>query len=181
MSVADELGISCEEWAKLEEPIQAKLIKGQAKLMAMRDLTGHQVIEDDDRDIRKRTQVAFDSMMGRDANQCKDPPHEEKPADDMRVTVLGDVQGDTAVNWLHQQTQSIATDGGKVVTPPPEPKPVPVPQPKITPWYTRLAQFLIPLAVGAALTASGYWIFGPEAIDPTRYEMFAVPYEKPNP
>lgn len=166
MSVADEYGISEAEWQQLDETTQNKLISGQAKLLAYSQLLGQQILEQDDEDIRKRSRFVQDSILSRDTTQCKDMPYESEDSEDMRVTILGDINSEQALNSLLQTKKQVDISGevkaGK-------------PSKKI-PWWGRLLGTLGAVALGAGITYATARYFNQNEPQ-TAYDVTALPYQ----
>ena len=150
MSVLENYGISENEWDQLDDDLKRKLIAGQAKLTAQRQMLGNESLEDDERDIRKRTNAVTNSLLGQDANSCKDKPAELGSGEDVRISVFGDINGDKAVAMLSQNAESNEANETTVTNPPPK-------QPSF--WGDMLKQ-LLPLLVATGVGVGAAWYFG---------------------
>ena len=156
MSVLEDLGISADEWRVLEPTEQQRLIRGQAKLEANRQLISQAVIEDDDRDIRRRVKNVERDILGNDANVCVDNPLDEQEDRDMRVTILGDVNSEKALKFLRPGATAI-----------------------LSPLTMGLLA-LLAIALLGGLILLGIWLLNTNPSDPvsgTGYDITALPYQ----
>ncbi len=165
MSVLEELGMSDEEWRQIEPAEQQRLVNKMAKIQANKLLASQAMMEDDDRDIRRRVKSVEQNLLGQDANSCTDEPYTDESGEDVRITVLGDVNGNEAISMLSQKSD--ANVGNTVVE---------RPTPKRSPF-----RWMIPLAYiagGAAIAfgAASYFANKNQDYDPSRYDIAAVPY-----
>ena len=146
MSVRENFGLSEQEWLNLGSDLQERLTVGQARLSANQQLTAQAMLEDDDAEIRNRTRHVERSLLNQNANDCVDTPQDMPAgAEDVRITVLGDVNGNEAIEMLqqqHSQNQAIQ----------PQPQPMPQPQPN------SLKNAILPFLLGAAIAGPiGGW------------------------
>ena len=150
ISLIEDLGISEALWDQLPSEEQTRIIQGQARLIAAKDLMGMQMLEDDDRDIRRRTDTAQRTILGQDATSCGDEPIEPNEYDDMRTTVLGDMN--VTRNETATQQKNIIAD---------------------------VAKWAVPTLIAGGLGAAAMWYANrpdaPNVSNPNAYEIRALP------
>ena len=125
------------------------------------------MLEDDDRDIRRRTAAVNRSILGQDMNDCEDKPVDEVDSEDgMRITVLGDINGNEAIEMLsqqHQQMQHGGTPASGGATP--QPSPGPMPQQSAKTWKDAILPFILGAAIAGPI--GGWAGYSWQAIDNT--------------
>lgn len=158
----EDFGLSESEWDQLEDDQKSRLIQGQAKLSAQRQLEGNIMLSEDDENIRKRTARVQNSLLGQDTTDCVDTPDDEDMPSETRITVLGDYnQGDTAVQAKASNRVEVNEPAPPVQT---EPKPS---------WVRNA------ILTGAALVAGGGLTYvALKALD--RPDVTPVPITQPN-
>jgi hypothetical protein len=126
MSVRELAGLSKEEWESLDPSMKDKITAGQAKLSALQQTKTIEMLEDDQDDIRRRECHTFKSLFP-DA-QCDN-------GEEMRITVLGDVNGTEALQLLNMSSQPQPSQ-------PAPSQPAPQQRPSKVKWW-------VPLLAGA--------------------------------
>lgn len=160
-NVPESLGLSERDWNALDNQQKQKLVMGQAKLVANHQLMAQQALEDDDRDIRQRVKQAQATIM----DQCGCGGTDLVDGDDdVRITVLGDVNGTEALHMLSAQastTQQVGTGNRNTQAAPemqqrvePMTRPTTQPDSNSNNWQRWVLPFLAGTLVGSPL---GFW------------------------
>jgi len=163
MALIEQLGLTDDEWSNVSQSSRDKLIESYGKIVANRLLMVDGMLQDDHADASNRTKAVTNQLMGMDANSCEDAQGGLPEGEDVRVTILGDVQGDTALAAIQQISQAVPD------TPPQPPPDGPGPPPNLPqklgfPWLQAATAAGV-MATGLGVGGVAYQLGRPQFVD----------------
>ena len=165
MPLSDELGITESDLESVSPALRDKLTDRYAKIVGNRLLQTDAMLQDDHEYLKDLQRTASATLFSSDTHGCDDLTGQMEKEDGMRITILGDVQGDAAVKSLEKMTQQAAPTKPVLQPQPQPPQPHPPPQPaRKTPWM-QIASLAMSGATLAGLGYTGYQLSRPQYVD----------------